>query len=221
MDAGSGSLTKLARQGVLPNDLSCVLLSHAHLDHIADLLPLLFYTAMPHLRFGRTLRVHTGPGFSTYFHGLEAVFGHWLKPRDGEVEVIEHEQGAFVEDGLNISVERMDHHPTSIGFRIEHAGAALVYSGDTAACPELVELARDADVAILDCSFPDDKEAASHMTVSQAARVAAEAGVGKLVLSHMYPECDGVDLMVGCRMFFQGAVHIAADGDEIAVSHEP
>lgn len=68
-------------------------------------------------------------------------------------------------------------------------GVKVVYSGDTAPCSSIIELARGADLLIHEATFDDslvnkaveDK----HSTASQAAKVALEAGVKRLLLTHV------------------------------------
>src|SRR3712207_8294242 len=84
-------------------------------------------------------------------------------------------------------------HPIeAFAYRIEHDGKALVYSGDTAACLPLTELARGADLLLAEAAFRDgeDNPPHIHMTGSEAAATAAAAGVGRLVITHVPPWHD-------------------------------
>jgi ribonuclease BN (tRNA processing enzyme) len=106
-----------------------------------------------------------------------------------------------------------------------------VISGDTAYCPELIELARDADVLVHEALYPPAIEAlvarvpnarrllshlrASHTTIEDAGRVAAAAGVRTLVLSHLIPADDPEvtdDLwLAAARRHFTGEVVVGRD----------
>lgn len=102
------------------------------------------------------------------------------------------------------------------GYRIEYGGKVIAYSGDSRLCDEAVELCRNADVAVLDCSVPKGFSKGhhlgkNHMGVTGCGEVAKRANVKKLVLSHMYPACDGHDLVKECREIFDGEVVIAKD----------
>ena len=48
----------------------------------------------------------------------------------------------------------------------------MAYSGDSLYCDSLVKLCRDADVAILDCSFPENEPGAGHLHAGECGRVA-------------------------------------------------
>ena len=70
--------------------------------------------------------------------------------------------------------------------------AGLVYSGDTAPCPSLVELAQGADVLVCEAGFPDgmDNPPGLHMTGADAGEHAQAAGVRSLILTHVPPWGD-------------------------------
>ncbi len=57
-----------------------------------------------------------------------------------------------------------------------------------------------------------------HLTPSLAGRIATQAGVKKLVLTHFYPECEQVDIAKQCRKTYQGPLELAEDLKEISAS---
>jgi ribonuclease Z len=73
-------------------------------------------------------------------------------------------------------------------------GRRVVYSGDTAFCPEMVTLATDADLLIHEATFAESErtlaDRATHSTSGDAARVAQSAGVRQLILTHISPRYD-------------------------------
>ena len=75
----------------------------------------------------------------------------------------------------------------------------------------IVELAKGADLLILECSFPDDEAIAGHLTPSEAGEIAARAGVKRLVLTHFYPEILTTDIEAECRKTYQGDLLLATD----------
>ena len=64
---------------------------------------------------------------------------------------------------------------------------------------------------ICESALPDDKKAPGHLTPSLAGEIATAARVGKLVLTHFYPECDAVDMAAQCRKTYQGPLVLAED----------
>jgi ribonuclease Z len=100
-------------------------------------------------------------------------------------------------------------------------GRKVVYVGDTRPCESVVELARDADVLIHDCTLADelaDRAAESaHSTPSEAAKVAKQANVRQLVLIHISPRYgDDAPLLEQARKIFPTTV-VARDLMELDV----
>src|SRR3989475_966822 len=104
------------------------------------------------------------------------------------------------------------------GYRVEHDGAVFTYSGDSEYCAGLVELCQGADVAVLDCSFPVPRPRARHMHAGGSGRVARDAGVKRLVLSHFYPVAERYDVKAQAGRKFGGRITLARDRMRIEVS---
>ncbi len=218
MDLGSGTLAKLHGLGLSLSHVGPILITHLHPDHVAELVSLLF--ALKNILFDRRkpLRIIGGPGLAALLNKLEAAHGEWIRPTDFSVEIEDVSGETCRVDDLSIAAVPVVHTAGSVGFRlVDASGAVLAYSGDTDFCPALIDLVRDADLAVLECSFPNEKKCAGHLTPREAAQAAARGGVRRLVLSHFYPECDGIDLIAQCRPFFKGEIILAHDLLELTI----
>ena len=88
----------------------------------------------------------------------------------------------------------MKHSAYSIGYRIENkTGSSIVYSGDTDYNNEIIELAHNADVLILECSFPEKRKIGGHLIPKEAAKIAAISNCKQLILTHFYPPYEEVE----------------------------
>ena len=114
-------------------------------------------------------------------------------------------------DNIQIISKRTKHTENSVAYKIEYNDKTIVYTGDTDYSDKLIEFARNADLLILECSFPDEKRVKGHLTPSSAGIIARKAKAKKLVLTHFYPECDFVDVKAQCSKEFKGKIIIAKD----------
>ncbi len=103
-------------------------------------------------------------------------------------------------------------------------GQVFAFVMDTGVCDEAVELALDADMLVVESTYLDSEEhlakANGHLTARQAGRIAAQAGVRLLVLTHLserYEESEEGDFVAQAREEFDGQVVLAADLDRIAM----
>jgi ribonuclease Z len=91
-------------------------------------------------------------------------------------------------------------------------GRVVAYCTDTTYCRSAVELARDADLLIHEATFAEVDEGlairSTHSTAAMAARVAHEAGVHKLLITHFSPryfpgnQTEPEDLLQEARAVF-------------------
>jgi ribonuclease Z len=102
-------------------------------------------------------------------------------------------------------------------------GRRIAVTGDTRPCAGTVEAARGADLLVHDSTFGDAEQARAeetlHSTAREAARVARDAGVARLVLTHLSTRYDHefAILAAQAREEFPGALDVAADGMVIEV----
>jgi ribonuclease BN (tRNA processing enzyme) len=216
MDVGPGTIRQLLQIGVTIFDITHVLLSHFHPDHSGELVPLLFSNKYPNShRRVQPMVLIGGSGLIEFFSGLESVYGEWIRLPSSLFQAISLESicgEALRYKGFQINSIPVMHRPESLAYRITDSfGKTIVYSGDTDVSENLVAIARLADVFICESAFPDEMKKAGHLTPSEAGRIATEAGVRKLVLTHFYPECDMTDMMGQCRKTFKGDLVIAED----------
>jgi ribonuclease Z len=98
------------------------------------------------------------------------------------------------------------------------SGRRLAISGDTRPCASLTRAAKDADLLIHEATFSDDEQERAietrHSTAREAARVAREAGVRRLILTHLSSrhDTDPSKLLAQAREEYKGPAEVAHDG---------
>ena len=136
------------------------------------------------------------------------------------------------DEDLRVTAVLVQHAPVfpAFAFRFDTAAGSIVISGDTAPCPNLVGLARGADILVHEVyddsrAEPEDEDTyeaerrlhhlvTSHTPLSQVGKVAAECGVGRLVLTHFIP---GDDALPDAH-WLEGVA--SAYGGEVVVAHD-
>ncbi|RJQ61911.1 MAG: ribonuclease Z [Desulfobacteraceae bacterium] len=214
-DSGPGTLRRMLRTGTTIFDISYIFYSHRHPDHTSELVPFLFATKYPNsTRRLEPLTIIAGRGFSSFYRGLQSVYGSWIdigeRLRVLEMSNTGKDNRRF--DGFEVHSIPVEHLDESIAFRITGSnGKTVVYSGDSDVCENLVEIAERADLFICESAFPDESKVQGHLTPSRAGMIASRARVGKLVLTHLYPECDSADIEKECRKTYNGPLVLAED----------
>lgn len=241
VDAGRGVLMRLAASGLFPVQLSAVLLTHLHSDHITDLNDVITsrWVMSPE---PLPLRLIGPPGTQQVVDGIMAMLAPDISYRVGhhedllqppQVEVTEVEPGTtFAVDDLEVRVGRTDHRPVepTVAYRFEHDGSSLVLGGDGIPCEALDEICRGADVYVqtvvrddLISQVPMQRLVDIldyHSSVADAGRTAARAGVGTLVLTHQVPSMapgDEGTWRDQAAAHFDGTVVVGDDLTTVAV----
>ncbi len=212
-DSGSGTLNKLAIVGIDYKELNYLFYTHVHPDHTSDLIPILqAIRVSPEFQRSATLQIFGPLNFKNFVNQLAQAYGNWVIDSNYDIIIRELSQDQFNLTCAKISTRAMKHSKISIGYRIESINnKSIVYSGDTDYCEEIVELAQNCDLLILECSFPDDQKMDGHLTPTLAATIAAEANCKHLVLTHFYPIIEHIDIISICRKIYSGKISIAHD----------
>lgn len=219
-DLGSGAVRGMLHAEVDPFAVDRIFFTHFHPDHTVDVVPLLFA-----IKYGaeeereRPLTLYGPEPFEDFFGGITDVWGEWmLGDYPTEVRELPHTCPSPLDlPGLRVSWAPVKHRPESIAYRLEGGNGAFVYTGDTEYAESLVELAKEAHTLLIECSFPDEAPVPGHLTPGGVARIAREAGVERVVLTHIYPPADALDLRQEVGRGFEGEVLVAEDGLEFSV----
>lgn len=245
VDCGDGVARQMARAGIAFNTLRGVFLTHHHSDHNADygnLLLLGWAATLAH-----RVDTYGPPPLAQMteqFLALNHVDIHTRIADEGRPPLAElitpHEISAdgvvMQDDNVRVTAALVDHPPMrpAFAYRFDCPDRAIVISGDTRPSENLVWLARGADVLVhevmylpaleqLIASEPNAQTLrahllAAHTTTEQVGRIATEAGVGTLVLSHFVPGGPVVSdetWRAAVRPYFSGRIVVGQDLMEI------
>ncbi len=186
IDAGGSTYQRLLKAGVDPQELTAMVLTHSHADHINGIPPLLFSMELagrktPVSIFGLeptlTLVRRILEAFALEDHAAPV---EWFPIHAGDS--IDLGAGRFIHTKLN------DHPRPCLAMRFEQQATqqSLAYSGDTSPCQNVVDLAQGVPTLIHEATSA--RSSCVHTTPREAGEIARQAGVSRLVLVHYSPK---------------------------------
>lgn len=212
VDCGTGVLSNIQRYVDL-RDVSDIVVSHMHADHFIDLIPYRYALRYGLEQSGNSRpRLHLPPGGVTAMHRVVAPFSESEGFFSDVFEISEYDPRTALQLGnLSVSFEAVKHYVPSYAMSIIGSGK-IAYSSDSAYCPELPAVAKDANVFLCNtgrCMIPDSESLWGHLRPQEAGAAASEANVGRLILSHFWPVCDTERCLQEAYEAFGGEVEIA------------
>jgi ribonuclease BN (tRNA processing enzyme) len=209
IDCGASSLIAIRKWGVVPNDISTILVSHLHGDHFGGL-PFFLLDAQLISRRTTPLTLAGPPGFhDRLMTVMEAMFtGSTKIERKHALDIRELELHQRIElNGLAVTPYLMKHFSgaPSYALRIETEGKVLTYSGDTEWVEELIPAGRGADLFICEAYF-FDKVMKYHIDYTTLTRHLAEIAPKRTIITHMSAELLGRQKEVALEAAHDGLV---------------
>ena len=188
LDCGAGTLLRLDQIGASIEALDTVLLSHLHLDHVSDLMALAngrYLADMP------GLTVFGPAGTEEYIRSARQLYPN-LSEMDVAVQEIDPMDSLELK-GFDVFAEEALHSVPALAFRLDGEDGVVVYSGDTEPSQRVAALARDADLLMHECSFPEPFDVTNHSTPRRLGSMIKDCGIKRVVLTHIYPQAAGCE----------------------------
>jgi ribonuclease BN (tRNA processing enzyme) len=221
LDLGSGALANLlgvlaARRDPPVDDLGAdaslldevdaVVVSHEHPDHWTDLTGLRVALRYGSGRSGLPVYLTAGT------RALAAAVCSELEP-PFDLHVIDDGDAVTV-GGLTLRFSATDHYVPTLACRVGDGTHAVAYTADTGPYWSLRHFGEHVDLALVECSHLADRETEGilHLSARQAGTMAAEGGVGALLLTHLVPGLDRAEALAEARAEFAGPVGLAEEG---------
>jgi ribonuclease BN (tRNA processing enzyme) len=237
VDAGPGAFLRIGELDLDLDNVDTVLLTHLHIDHSADLAA--FFNARALTSDGTIAYRIFGPDgaglfpktsrFVNLLVGEDGAFAYQktfgapesFAVRDLAISLDSARTKIVDEDGLVVE-EIATHHGDcpSVAYRISYQSAVVVFSGDmdASALPNLVQLAKNADLLIFNCAVLDPPGSPSqlydlHTPPRKIGEAARASGVKSLLLSHLAPDVEGQEdgVRKSIRASYGGSIAFASD----------
>jgi ribonuclease BN (tRNA processing enzyme) len=211
VDCGNGSSANLQRV-TRPEDLDAILITHRHVDHCIDLIGM-FYALRFHTAGPQPIELYAAREVVDTLTGL---LSHDSALEFREVFRVTEVTGGDRFDVGPMHVELADSiHPVpTVSCRVEVDGVSVVYSSDSAGGPDLLDLARDADLFLCEATWQGDADGypeGMHLTAHDAGRLATAAGARRLVLTHVLGSLDRNRSLAEAQETFAGDLALAED----------
>ena len=207
LDFGNGVLSRL-QQYINIEEISAIILSHLHSDHMSDIM-ILRYAADIKIMKGRM-----GKPIKVYAPAEPIEEFKRLKYKEA-LEIIEiNPTDELVIGDLKISFREMIHGYKNYAICIERDSKKFVYSGDTSINDGLVEFAKNADLFVCEAGLLERDEKllrVMHLTAREAAQVAEDACVKRLLLTHFLPEVKLEHYLNEAMSVYNGIMEMAGE----------
>lgn len=206
IDVGSGALAQLQHYKHV-REIDAVILSHYHHDHIAD---------VGVLQYARLTQSYLNEENS-----ILPIYGHTENENRFASLTHRYTEGRAYHPKESIKIGpfiitflRTKHPVPCFGMRITDGDATIVYTADTSYQDEWIPFCKDADLLIADCNFyaNQDGSTAGHMTSVENGKIAEQAKVGELLLSHLPQYGSLHQLKKEANHHYKGRIHLAESG---------
>ncbi|MDX3228229.1 MBL fold metallo-hydrolase [Streptomyces sp. ME19-01-6] len=213
VDAGTGTLGPLQRHTRL-DELDAIWISHLHADHSADLLTAYYGLLFADIRLTAPIPLYGPPGIADRLAGFLTNSPN-RSPVESAFAVTELHDGHEVTVGpMKLTSRAVAHGIPAFALRVEAGGRALVYSGDTAPCAALTDLAEGCDTLLCEAESayaPAEGEQVHH-TPEETGDTADAARAGRLIVTHVGRFLTPQEAVARAAARFDGPVEYAAPG---------
>jgi ribonuclease BN (tRNA processing enzyme) len=245
VDAGPGMFLRVGELNIDLEPVDTLLLTHLHIDHSGDLPG--FFKARSLTARASSIRFNVfGPAGGGVFPGttrlLNLLFekgGAWeyqktfgadeeIRGVDLPVELTSPERRILDKDGLRITAIATHHGDCpSVAYRVDYSNESIVFSGDmdASALPNLIRLAKGCSLLVFHCAVLDPPNSPAllytlHTAPKNIGEAARDAGVKRLLLSHIAPDVEGAgrSVLQSIRASYKGPAGFAHDKMRVLVN---
>ncbi len=211
VDCGNGASSNLQRTTRF-DELDAILITHRHVDHCVDLIGM-FYALRFHPEGPKPVNLYAAPKVLDLLTGL--LSGDSAMRFREVFNCVEVEAGDTIEvEPFRFELFPSIHPVPTVSVRASCNGRVVAYSSDSAGGPDLVDAARGADLFLCESTWqgdPGDWPEGIHLVARESGRVATEAGVDRLVLTHLLPSLDRRRFLEEARETYTGTLALADD----------
>ena len=208
IDCGNGVLSKLFAIMSDLNKLDAIFISHLHSDHMGDLLVLRYAIGIGQLmgKIRKSIPIYLPSSPKDEYDKIQF--------NNAFIRNIINEKTTVRVNNFNVSFKKTEHPVECYAIAFEHSGKRFVYSGDTKLFDGFIDFVRGSDLFLCEASVleKDRTESMAHLSAKQAAQIALNAGIKRLLLTHLLPEIKPDSLYTEAREYFPYILEMAEEG---------
>lgn len=198
LDCSASAIHRITQEGLDWANLDSIWISHFHMDHVGGLAPFLAGTKhAPQMKEReKPLRIFGGAGLRSLLDNFNSANNYKLFEQPFPLEVVEIVEPDKLEilPGLAAITFSTPHTDESRAIRLESVdGKVIVYTADTGFTMELGDFAKNADLLVIEASYPKDKKQDKHLELAETMDIIRGAAPKRTVLTHLYQVWDEVD----------------------------
>ena len=244
VDAGPGAFQRIGEMNIDLDRIDTILLTHLHIDHTGDLPGFFKARALtaraPSIRFNVFGPAGAGffPSTTLFLNLLFEKSGAWeyektfgadedIRGVDLPIDLKSDEKQIVDEKGLRVTAIATHHDDCpSVAYRVDYGGESIAFSGDmdASAAPNLVRLAKGCSLLVFHCAVLDPPKSPKqlygfHTPPHKIGEAARDAGVKRLLLSHIAPDIEEAssEVLESIHASYRGPVSFAHDKMRVAV----
>ena len=239
VDLGGGTYLRFGQSQAKVSDLAVLAISHLHPDHVSDLPAFLWLSHQlrkePLPIVGPSGNSVAGPAANDVAPDFPTFLARLFDEKNGAFQVLGATLGAARGNGVRLKVSAFDvtkpepstvltgndltvtafgiphaNMPT-LAYRVETREGSVVFSSDqNGTNPKFVDFARNANVLIMHLAIAAGASSPLHAAPAVVGRIAREAGVGRLIVSHI-GQFDLDAAIAELKTSYAGPLTIGAD----------
>jgi ribonuclease BN (tRNA processing enzyme) len=223
VDCGSGVIARYLELYGTEAPIDAIVLTHVHADHCFDLVPLKFGLTIGSLRGWPMPQLWVPPMARERLTRLVSTWDADFDFFGDTFDVHDYTPGlAFNVGPLQVRAIEVPHYVESFALRFEHGAASFGYSSDLGPSEHIVPFMSGVDLLLSEAALDEAADLSApdrgHITAAEAGQIAAGAGVGRLLLTHVPQELGFERAMMAARAEFAGPVDHARSGKTVHVS---
>ncbi len=191
IDCGASSMVAMRQQGIAPNSIETIFISHLHGDHFGGL-PFFILDAQFYSKRREPLTLVGPPGFEQRLMEAMEVFFTGSSTAARKFDTVIHEiapDQTLEINGVAVMAVEVNHAcgAPPLGLRLDVDGKILAYSGDSEWTDALITLGRDADLFIVE-ALTYERKISQHLDYASVLENEDRIGAKRIILTHFGPD---------------------------------